>query len=180
MTKAEQITRTVAQARRKRKGSPMSRSENMSRIRGKNTGPEWVVRRALWAAGLRYRLHVRSLPGTPDIVFIGRRTVIQIRGCFWHQHPGCSAARVPKTRPEWWEAKLNRNVERDTRSDAALTATGWRVVVIWECEVADADRIGALVDQLKSTQIGGRSCFSRGHSSRPRLCRSASIISSDR
>lgn len=128
----------------------MSRSENMSRIRSKNTVPELCVRRALWAAGLRYRIHVRSLPGSPDVVFPGRRAVVQIRGCFFHAHQGCANFRLPRTRTEWWAAKLARNVERDATTDAALVAAGWRVFVIWECEVDDTARLAALVDEIKA------------------------------
>jgi DNA mismatch endonuclease Vsr len=140
--------------RRKPRRQPMTRSENMSRIRSKNTGPEWIVRRALWAAGLRYRLHVRSLPGCPDIVFMQRRTAIQIRGCFWHRHPGCAAARIPSTRRDWWSAKLAGNVARDAKVDAAMKAAGWRVLVVWECETSQLGRIAALVADLKQTPGG--------------------------
>lgn len=127
----------------------------MSRVRSKDTKPEIRVRRALWAAGLRYRLHVRSLPGCPDIVFAGRLVVIQVRGCFWHRHPGCSAARIPKSRVEWWTAKLERNVERDIRNDAALISAGWRVIVIWECETGDMGRLSAIVNEIKAIPLKG-------------------------
>ena len=133
----------------------MSRSENMSRIRSKDTQPELRVRRALWAAGLRYRLHVRTLPGCPDIVFAGRRAVVQIRGCFFHAHKGCANFRLPKTRSDWCAAKLARNVERDAAADAALTAAGWRVFVVWECEIDNAERLATLVDEIRGLSSNG-------------------------
>lgn len=129
-------------------GSPLSRSENMSRIRGKNTAPEMAVRRALWAAGLRFRLHDRRLPGRPDIVLAGRKTVVQVHGCFWHCHAGCPNFRLPKTRSEWWAAKLARNVERDANVNAALGAMGWKVLVVWECQCADAEALASLINEV--------------------------------
>lgn len=123
----------------------------MARIRAKNTQPEMRVRHAVWAAGLRYRLHDRRLPGCPDLVFPGRRTVVQIQGCFWHAHEGCANFRLPKTRSEWWAAKLERNKARDDDVRAKLEATGWRVLVIWECETTSADRLGALIENLRSS-----------------------------
>lgn len=139
----------AGKGKRQTKVVPLSRSENMSRIRGKDTKPELAVRRALWAAGLRYRLHDKRLPGKPDLVFPGRRTVIFVHGCFWHSHEGCSNFRIPKTRTEWWAAKLARNKTRDAEVRAELESAGWRVVVIWECEVTDNDRLATLVTQLK-------------------------------
>lgn len=135
---------------RKPKAAPLSRSENMSRIRGKNTGPEMMVRRAFWATGLRYRLHDKHLPGSPDLVFPGRRTVVFVHGCFWHCHEGCSNFRIPKTRTDWWSAKLTRNKVRDAEARAELEAAGWCVVVIWECEVADQELLNKFVSRLKS------------------------------
>jgi DNA mismatch endonuclease (patch repair protein) len=87
--------------------------------------------------GFRFRLHRRDLPGSPDLVFPGRRKVIFVHGCFWHQHPGCHLARRPKSRPEYWPAKLDRNVERDAQVRDRLAAAGWEVLVVWECETAD-------------------------------------------
>jgi DNA mismatch endonuclease Vsr len=105
--------------------------------KGKDTKPEMKVRRALHALGYRYRLHRADLPGRPDIVFPGRRAVVEIRGCFWHQHPEpvCKKATVPATRREWWMAKLKRNVARDAENVTTLEAAGWRVSVVWECEL---------------------------------------------
>lgn len=133
---------------RKPKEAPLTRSENMSRIRGKDTQPEMMVRRAFWAAGLRYRLHDRRLPGSPDLVFPGRRTVVFIHGCFWHCHDGCSNFRIPKTRTEWWTEKLARNKARDVDVRAKLKAAGWRVIVIWECEAAVSECLAAVIESL--------------------------------
>lgn len=113
----------------------------MSRIRGKDTAPELLVRRLLHAMGYRFRLHRRDLPGRPDIVLPGRRKVIEVRGCWWHRHPdpACPNVATPKTRPDFWAAKFAGNVERDQRNEAALAARGWDVLVIWECEVRRGD-----------------------------------------
>lgn len=134
---------------RKPKAAPLTRSENMSRIRGKDTGPEMMVRRAFWEAGLGYRLHDKRLPGSPDLVFPGRRTVVFVHGCFWHCHEGCRNFRIPKTRMEWWDAKLSRNKARDAEARAKLEADGWRVIVVWECEAAGNARLSAVINELK-------------------------------
>lgn len=134
----------------KLKDAPLTRSENMSRIRSRDTGPELTVRRAFWKAGLRYRLYDKQLPGSPDIVFPGRRTVVFVHGCFWHCHEGCINFRIPKTRTEWWYAKLMRNKARDAETRAKLEAAGWRVIVIWECEVACSARLSTLIQELSS------------------------------
>lgn len=112
------------------------RSWNMSRIRGKNTKPEIAVRKMLHAAGFRFRLHVKDLPGKPDIVLPKWRTVIFVHGCFWHRHEGCKDASTPKTRTEWWLEKFEKNVANDLKKRGALEAAGWKVIVVWECEVA--------------------------------------------
>ena len=127
----------------------MTRSENMSRIRSKNTQPELKLRRALWAAGVRYRLHDKLLPGSPDLVFPSRHSVIFVHGCFWHGHKECSNFRFPKTRSEWWAAKLTRNKERDAEVQAKLESSGWHVMVVWECEVENQERIASLIKHLK-------------------------------
>lgn len=118
------------------------RRRTMSAIRSQNTGPEMVVRRLLRGMGYRYQVHRRDLPGKPDIVFPGRRRIVDVRGCFWHQHtdPRCrAAAAVPKTRSEFWRAKFEGNVARDRRNELALADLGWRTLVIWECEVGRPD-----------------------------------------
>lgn len=118
----------------------------MSRISGQDTAPEMRVRRILHASGYRYRLHMRSLPGRPDIVFVRRRKVIFVHGCFWHQHPGCRASRRPTSNTEYWDAKLSRNLVRDATSHEALLYMGWEIITIWECEMKDDD---ALRDRLR-------------------------------
>lgn len=106
----------------------------MARIRGVDTKPELWVRRALHARGYRFRLHVRGLPGKPDIVFARRRTAVFVHGCFWHRH-GCKKTTHPKSRQDYWQGKFASNVARDRRNADALTADGWRIFVVWECEV---------------------------------------------
>lgn len=113
----------------------MSRSDIMRAVKCAHTGPEVVVRRALHALGLRFRLHRRDLPGSPDIVLPRFRTVVFVHGCFWHRHPGCRYASTPKTRQEYWLPKFKANVERDATKEAQLRELGWRVFVIWECEI---------------------------------------------
>lgn len=108
----------------------------MSGIRGADTKPELVVRRYLHRAGLRYRLHDRCLPGRPDLVFPKYKAVVEVRGCFWHQHPGCRFAYMPQSNHKFWATKLAGNVARDRRNEAALRSLGWRVVVVWECETS--------------------------------------------
>jgi DNA mismatch endonuclease, patch repair protein len=117
--------------------TPAQRSVLMARVHGKNTTPEYVVRRAAHALGLRFRLHRRDLPGSPDLVFPRHCTVIFVHGCFWHRHPGCKRATTPKSNKQFWQVKLKRNVERDASSAQALESLGWRVEVIWECETKD-------------------------------------------
>ena len=117
--------------------TPEARSRNMRAIRGKNTKPELTIWRLLHAAGYRFRLHRKDLPGRPDIVFPSRRKAIFVHGCFWHQHPGCPYAYMPKTRAAFWRDKLQRNTERDATAQAALAACGWRALIVWECEIAD-------------------------------------------
>jgi DNA mismatch endonuclease (patch repair protein) len=113
------------------------RSRQMSLVRGKDTKPEMIVRRLVHRLGYRYRLHRRDLPGKPDLVFSGRRKAIFVHGCFWHRHPDpdCRLARLPKTRLDFWAAKLEGNAERDARTTTALAAAGWRVLILWECEI---------------------------------------------
>ena len=111
------------------------RHKCMSRIRGKNTKPELVVRKYLFSRGYRFRVNVRRLPGTPDIVMRKYKTVIFINGCFWHAHEGCRYFVVPKTNVEFWEAKFARNRARDEEDYRALHALGWNVIVIWECQL---------------------------------------------
>jgi len=126
-----------------------TRSRMMSGIRGKNTKPEIIVRKFLHAAGFRFRLHVKDLPGKPDLVLPKYRTVIFVHGCFWHQHPGCKYAYSPKTNQVFWKTKLMGNVERDARHAIALKEQGWRCEVIWECEVANQTAMDLLISGLR-------------------------------
>lgn len=112
----------------------------MAAIRSKDTRPELVVRKLVHGMGYRYRLHVRSLPGTPDMVFASRRKVINVSGCFWHMH-GCGRCRLPATRRRYWAAKLARNKSRDQRTRRALRRLGWDVLVVWECQTKSTDRL---------------------------------------
>lgn len=126
--------------------SPESRSALMARIGSKNTAPEIIVRRVLFAMGYRFRLHRSDLPGKPDIVFAGRRKAIFVHGCFWHAH-GCRIGRPPKSRQEFWLAKLRRNAERDRENEQALWRQGWNVLTIWQCETK---ALSVLRNKLKS------------------------------
>jgi len=114
--------------------SPEQRSALMSRIRGKNTGIELEVRKGLHALGYRYRLGGAGLPGRPDIVLPRHRTAVFVHGCFWHRHD-CDLFRWPKSRPEFWKEKITANQERDRRSSEKLKSLGWRVEIVWECEL---------------------------------------------
>lgn len=115
-----------------------ARRKMMAGFRSKDTKPEMLVRRALHRLGYRFRLHRRDLPGKPDIVLPRHRTAIMVHGCFWHQHESCRDARMPRTRQDYWTEKFRRNRERDGQAVAALTALGWRVAIIWECEARSA------------------------------------------
>ena len=109
----------------------------MARIGPRDTKPEIVVRRLLYAIGRRFRLHRRDLPGTPDIVLPGLRKAIFVHGCFWHRHESCAKATTPKIRAAFWQEKFDRNVARDERKEAELRAAGWDVTTVWECETRD-------------------------------------------
>ena len=115
-----------------------TRSYNMSRIKGKDTKPEMIVRSFLHANGFRYRLHVKDLSGKPDIVLPKYRTVIFVHGCFWHGHEGCKYFKLPGTRTEWWREKIGRNKENDKKATKALHKSGWTVISIWECRLKPA------------------------------------------
>ena len=120
----------------------------MARIGSKDTAPEFVVRRLLHGLGYRFRLHRRGLPGSPDLVFPGRRSAIFVHGCFWHAH-GCKIGKPPKSRPEFWTPKLERNVERDRANETALRDLGWKVLTVWQCETRrPGDLANTLVEFL--------------------------------
>ena len=118
-----------------------NRSINMARIRGRDTGPELVVRRVLHSKGYRYRLHARELPGCPDIVFRPKRKAIFVHGCFWHRHKGCPRSSMPKTRVTFWEQKFAQNRDRDSRNQEDLHRLGWSYLIVWECETKDLEML---------------------------------------
>jgi DNA mismatch endonuclease (patch repair protein) len=128
--------------------SPAERSERMSRIRGKDSQPELALRRVLHRLGLRYRLHVPNMPGKPDLVFPRHKAVVFVHGCFWHRHAGCNIATIPKTNTPFWLEKFEKNVSRDARNAASLRDAGWRVFVVWECELASDAKAKAAGERL--------------------------------
>ena len=137
---------------------PAVRSRMMSGIKGKNSRPEMMVRRMLFASGYRFRLHRRDLPGTPDIVMSGRRIAIFVHGCFWHAHKGCKYFKAPATRSDFWTAKLQANVERDKKAIEKLTTMGWRVLSIWECVTRDHEAVKSLDKKIVQWINGDAQC----------------------
>lgn len=131
-----------------------TRSRWMSGIGPKNTDPERILRNALHARGLRFRIHVATLPGTPDIVLPRFRAAVQVHGCFWHRHKGCRYATTPSTRPEFWEEKFSRTVARDKLKEDALLALGWRVATVWECGL----RNQSMIDDITTALIRWLEC----------------------
>jgi DNA mismatch endonuclease (patch repair protein) len=119
--------------------SPERRSANMRNIRSKHTSPEMTVRRLVHGMGFRYRVHVPTLPGKPDLVFSRLKKIIEVRGCFWHQHRGCIDSHIPKSRVEYWGPKLARNQERDKEKAKAWRKMGWNLLIIWECEASSRE-----------------------------------------
>ena len=136
--------------------SPKIRSRMMSGIQGKNTKPELMIRKALHQRGFRYRLHDRSLPGKPDLVFPKYEAVIQINGCFWHCHD-CRLFKWPSTRPEFWKRKISSNRRRDAKNNVELKKQGWRVLTIWECALKGKQRLSfnVLVRKIDKWLIAG-------------------------
>lgn len=122
--------------------SKAKRSEIMSRVRSRDTGPEMTVRRLVHSMGFRYRLHVKDLPGRPDLVFPRLAKIIQVHGCFWHRHSDCSLARLPKSRKEFWLPKLEVNRLRDQKNEVELKRLGWKILTVWECELGDVEELG--------------------------------------
>lgn len=128
------------------------RSYNMSRVRGRDTKPEILVRKFLFRGGFRYRLYDKRLPGKPDIVLPKYKTVIFVHGCFWHGHEGCRFFSIPQTRTAWWQDKINKNKANDAKAAAALRGQGWRVIIIWECGLKPEKReetLACLLDVLR-------------------------------
>lgn len=125
--------------------TPKERSAVMARVRSRNSRPELAVRRIVFGLGYRYRLHVRTLPGCPDLVFRPQHKVIFVHGCFWHRHANCVLARMPKSRLSFWTTKLEGNRKRDKRNKRALARKGWKVLTIWECQLKDAARLDAQI-----------------------------------
>ena len=134
------------------------RSINMARVRGKDTKPELLVRRALHARGYRYRVHAAELPGRPDIVFRPKRKAIFVHGCFWHRHQGCPRSSMPKTRVPFWQNKFAQNCDRDARNREELEHRGWDVLIVWECETRDMElllsKLNQFVGDRKSVEFG--------------------------
>lgn len=126
--------------------TPERRSWNMSRIRSGDTKPERIVRSILYGLGYRFRLHRKDLPGKPDIVLAKYKTVVFVHGCFWHRHKGCKYAYMPKSRIEFWQKKFDENVERDRKVQKKLEDMGWKIIIIWECELKDLDTLADRID----------------------------------
>jgi DNA mismatch endonuclease (patch repair protein) len=145
--------------------STEKRSALMSRIRGKNTGPEIQIRKLLWRSGLRFRLQGSGLPGRPDIVLRRWRAVVFVHGCFWHHHDNCPLFRMPATRTDFWEAKLARNRQRDLETIKNLRKTDWRVAVVWECALKhNPDETGAALISWIRSESTGTELLKRGSS----------------
>lgn len=128
--------------------SPKERSDRMSLIRAINSAPEMKLRRLIHRMGFRYRLHVKELPGKPDLVFTSRSSVIFMHGCFWHRHEGCKLARLPKSKLEFWLPKLEKNKNRDLQNQFQLKSLGWRVLIVWECEMANIEKVSEVVREF--------------------------------
>lgn len=130
--------------------TPERRSANMAQIRSKNTSPEMAVRRLVHAMGYRFRLHRKDLTGKPDLVFPGRRAVIFVHGCFWHQHSAekCLDGRKPKSNTGYWSAKLDRNVTRDAAAQQSLREAGWSIMTVWECETRNLEKLRGRLDEF--------------------------------
>ncbi|WP_407641060.1 very short patch repair endonuclease [Bifidobacterium italicum] len=159
---ASQASSSAAPARRRRaakgktKYAKGTRSYTMSRIRGKDTSIERIVRSYLFARGMRFRKNDRRYPGHPDVVLSKYHTIVFVNGCFWHMHEGCGGHTMPKTNTAFWREKLQRNRERDRRQHDELRRMGWRVIDVWECELGDATRASRLERLVEQIVDGGR------------------------
>ena len=127
-----------------------TRSRMMAGIKGKDTKPELVLRRALHARGFRYRLHSKNVPGRPDIMLSKHQAMVFVHGCFWHRHEGCRYTTIPSTRPEFWRAKFDANVIRDAAIRHQLIEAGWRAATVWECSLRKTDQLAATVELLRT------------------------------
>ncbi len=127
-----------------------TRSYNMSRIRNKDTKPEILVRKFLFANGFRYRLNYKKLPGKPDIVLAKYKTVIFVNGCFWHGHENCKYFKLPATRTEWWKEKIEGNIKNDITKHELLREAGYKVMVIWECEVKNKSIFDRIINEIRN------------------------------
>ena len=132
------------------------RRRAMRAVEQKDTKPEIYVRRRCHSAGLRFRLHRKELPGCPDLVFPKRNVCLFVNGCFWHQHEGCRKAKRPTTRAEFWQEKLDKNVTRDEKNYARLCSLGWKVVIIWECELSNQVVMQEKIEAIRNSQLLGR------------------------
>ena len=133
--------------------TPQQRSYNMSRVRSKDTKPELIVRKYLYAHGFRYRLHDKKLPGKPDVVLPKYKTVIFVHGCFFHGHDDCRYFVVPKTRTDWWLDKINGNKHRDAQNENKLVAAGWKIITIFECELKPKTKEATLQNLLENLKL---------------------------
>jgi len=134
--------------------TPEQRHRCMSHIRSKDTGPEWIVRRMVHAMGFRYRLHVKRLPGKPDLALTCHRKIIFVHGCFWHAHGCRTGQRPPATHTQFWKERFARNVRRDQEVLRQLWQAGWRVLVVWECETKDAERLHSILSSFLALSRG--------------------------
>ena len=126
-----------------------TRSYNMSRIKNKNTKPEILVRKFLFANGFRFRLNDKKLPGKPDIVLPKYKTVIFVNGCFWHGHENCKYFKLPGTRTEWWREKIEKNIENDLKKQSQLMDLGYKVIVVWECQIKSKEFYNTVIDDIR-------------------------------
>lgn len=124
----------------------------MSRIRGKNTTPELIVRKLVYSMGYRYRLHYAKLPGKPDLAFPGRKKVIFVHGCYWHGHDDCKKGSIPKSRTEYWKPKLEENKKRDSGKQTNLREMGWDLLIIWQCELKDREKLENRIESFLEGQ----------------------------
>ncbi|MFH1139876.1 MAG: very short patch repair endonuclease [Pseudomonadota bacterium] len=132
---------------------PLSRSRMMARVKGKDTKPEKVVRSILHRMGYRFRLHRKDLPGKPDIVLPRHKKIIFVHGCFWHGHEGCSRARRPSTNESFWNTKLNRNQKRDLDNQEILRRSGWKILILWECQIKDIENTVIILERFLNGDV---------------------------